>query len=173
MPSGNPQFRNGRGRFVRTVEQAEKDREIAYFYMGRTYRQTAAHFDMAVSSIHDAVERAKLAAIVPAGDDILSMELLKLEVAERAILEVMRAHHIVVSDGRVVFDPRNDQLLTDHKPVMAAVREWLRILDQRAKYRGLYAPTKHIVEVVDEVALRAEADKLMQELADLESSQQT
>lgn len=140
--------------------------------MGRTYRQTAAHFDMAVSSVHDAVERAKVAAIVPAGDDILSMELLKLEVAERAILEVMRAHHIVVSDGRVVYDPRvKNTLLTDHKPVMAAVREWLRILDQRAKYRGLYAPTKHIVEVVDEVALRAEAAKLMQELSDLESEQ--
>jgi hypothetical protein len=144
-PRKDPGIRNGRGRYVRTVEQAEKDAEIARYLMGRTYRETADHFGLAASTVHEANQRAIDAAIQPAGDEVLANELIKLDVAEYAILRVLRAHHVTVSDGRIVRD--DNEAVTDDKPVLDAVRAWVPILTHRAKLRGLFAPERF--EVTD------------------------
>lgn len=137
--------RNGWGRFVRTVEQAEKDAEIARYLKGRTVRETAEYFGLAASTVHEANQRAIQAAIQPAGDEVLANELIKLDVAEYAILGVLRAHHVTVSDGRIVRD--DGVAVTDDKPVLDAVRAWVPILTHRAKLRGLFAPERF--EVTD------------------------
>lgn len=152
--------RNGRGRFVRTVEQAEKDREIAEYCVGRKFRDVAQHFGLSVSTVYEARERALQAVIEPAGDAVLAAELVKLDVAEAAVIKVLRAHHVIVSDGRIVVDKDSGEKLTDSKPVLDAVRTWLGVLDKRAKYRGLYAPEEVRVLDATDAAIRQLAGEL-------------
>lgn len=74
-------------------------------------------------------------------DQWVQMELDRLDAAQQAVVAVLEAQHLVVSEGRVV---RIDgQPLPDHGPVLAAVREFRMLSESRRRLLGLDAPTKH------------------------------
>lgn len=64
-----------------------------------------------------------------------------------ATMAVMRAKHLKVNAGQVVFDPESGGLLEDDAPVLASVQAALRVLERRAKLWGIDAPTKVQAEV--------------------------
>lgn len=155
----------GRGKttqFQRTLEQAELDSERALWKAqqgpGCCYSDVARHFGISVSTAYDSIRRAMDAAAAAGGREALGMELLKLDMLEVAALDVLKANHIYVSDGRVVKD--DGEPITDYKPVLMAVDRLLRISERRSKLNGLDAPTKQTITVVTEDAVDAELRRL-------------
>lgn len=155
--------------FERTIETAERDAEIARYKIGRTYQQCADQFGVSKHTAHDAVRRAIDAAVVTAGRDVIAAELIKLDALEETAWAVLRANHIVVSDGRIMVDPRakdgdgEKALLVDSKPVLMAIDRILRCQERRARLLGLDAPVRQEVRVVD--STDAAIEQLAAELA--------
>lgn len=138
--------------FERTIEAAERDGEIATYrarHRNQTLQQIAEHFGLRnKSTVHAAILRATTAAAARGGRELLGQQLVEADFAKQVVLEVLRSHHIIVSDGRVVY--LGDQPLKDHKPVLMAVDRYMKILDHEAKLTGIYAPTKQTVTVLTE-----------------------
>ena len=67
--------------------------------------------------------------------------------------------HVMVSQGQVV------QGVVDEAGKLAAIDRCLKIMDRRARYLGLDAPTRSRVEVVTEDVVDAEIRRLEAELA--------
>lgn len=72
---------------------------------------------------------------------------------------VLRRQHITVSHGRVIKDDETGEKILDDGPTLQAMDRIARLLDQRSKLRGEYAPVK--VEAITLDAL----DKAIAELA--------
>lgn len=70
-------------------------------------------------------------------------QLQELEYLAEEIHAIFRADHFIVSaSGRIVTHPETDEPLRDPQPRMAAADRLVKIGDQAAKLRGVYAPTK-------------------------------
>ena len=141
------------GKFVRSVETAERDAEAARLRSrGRTYPQIAEELGYCdKGAAHHAVKKILDGIVVEARDLLIKMELDKLDMMTRAVIDVLEGQHYVVSDGRIVYigdkdDPDRKELLDDG-PVLQAVDRLLKIADRRAKLLGLDAPKR--VEVGD------------------------
>jgi hypothetical protein len=135
------------GKFVRSVETAKRDAEAARLRSrGRTYPQIAEELGYCdKSAAHHAVARVFDGFKVEARDLLIKIELDKLDMMTRAVIDVLEAEHYVVSDGRIVY--LGDKELLDHAPVLHAVAALLRVAERRAKLLGLDAPKR--VEVSD------------------------
>lgn len=72
---------------------------------------------------------------------------------------VLRRQHITVSHGRVIRDDDTGEKILDDGPTLQAMDRISRLLDQRSKLRGEYAPVK--VEAITLDAL----DRAIAELA--------
>lgn len=92
-------------------------------------------------------------------------ELQRLDMLLAEAWRVMKRHHAVVSNGKVVKVDTKDgaeETLLDDGPVLAAIDRVLKIQERRAKLLGLDAPTK--VEAITIDALDAEIARLAAEL---------
>lgn len=152
--------------FERTIEDAERDTQVARYKVGRTYRQVAEHFNISVSAAHDAVQRAIATVPIAAGRDVIADELIKIDALEEAAWLVLRANHIHISDGRVVKD--DGTAITDHKPVLMAIDRVVKCQERRAKLLGLDAPVRQEVHVTD--ATDTAIQQLVSELAVFDTS---
>jgi hypothetical protein len=113
--------------------------------------QAAAHKDI-TRALESAVTRQHKAVELLRQEELMRLDLLWVEV-----WKVLKRDHVTVSNGRLVRDDRG-QPLRDDGPVLAAVDRLVRILERRAKYLGLDAPTKHEVWTLDAI------DRAIQEL---------
>ncbi len=148
------------GKFVRTVETAKRDAEAARLRSrGRTYSQIAEELGFCdKSAAHHAVARVFDGFKVEARDLLIKIELDKLDMMTRAVIDVLEAEHYTVSDGRIVY--LGDKELLDHAPVLQAVDRLLKISDRRAKLLGLDAP-----KPVDPPGTTPDLDAAVQALA--------
>ena len=157
--------RGSNGRFLRTIEQIERDAQAARLKArGRSYREVAEEFGCTPLTAIRMVARAREQAGKADRDEYLRLELIKLDAAEQVVLEVLAANHLTVSQGKVV--RLDGKPLPDDGPMLAAVDRWLKVQDQRAKLLGLYAPNRATVTVVTEDAVDAEIARLEAELAE-------
>jgi hypothetical protein len=92
------------------------------------------------SAVRDTTEEAK------------TLILMDLNAAKQAVWEVLRANHLVISDGRVV--KLDDEPLPDDEPVLKAVDRLVKIDQELAKIYGAYAPSKHEVRTIDAIDAR-------------------
>lgn len=129
------------GDFIRTVEQATLDAEAARLRSrSMSYRAIAAQLEVSVGTAHRMVQRALAEIVRESGEATVTMELEKLDRAEAAVLAVMEAKHVTVSNGRLI---EVDGLpLADDAPVLAAAAGLVRISESRRKLLGLDAATK-------------------------------
>ena len=88
-------------------------------------------------------------------------ERMKLDEAERRLLEVMNRVHYAHGNGKMVRDEDGNPLIDDG-PIIAATSAWVRIMQRRAKLDGLDAPTQF--EAVAPEAISAMIDKRCAEL---------
>lgn len=140
MTSGT---RDGNGRFARDPETAKRDAEAAQLRsQNLSYRQIAVELGVSVHTAYDAVQRAieDTQQEPAAATKLLELERLD-ELAQKA-REVMGRRHIVVSNGKVIYDPESSKPLEDDAPVLQAVDRLLRIQERRSKLLGLDAETK-------------------------------
>jgi hypothetical protein len=164
MANTSPGNRSGKGRFLRTVDTAERDANAARLRaQGLEFHEIAAQLGYQdPSGAYKAVERALLATVQEPAAQVRAMEIARLNILLRKAWDVLCAKHIVVSQGRVVCDPDTDEPLIDHGPILAAIDRVLKISDHRAKLLGLYAPVK--VEAITVDMIEAEMVRLSGEL---------
>jgi len=113
---------------------------------------TQARVSQIINRVADSIKR-------PAAEAIIAQENSKLDAAERAVMGVLKAKHVMVRGDGVVRqlivdidtglplrDPVTNELLEremeDDAPVLAAVDRLMKIYERRAKLNGLDAPTK-------------------------------
>lgn len=106
------------------------------------------------------IQRALVLTVQEPADEVRALELQRLDMLWQTVLEILRSHHVVVSQGRVVF--LNEEPIKDHAPILAAVDRLLKIQERRAKYLGLDAPKQ--LEFITIDALEAEIQRLNEEM---------
>lgn len=149
MTEPTPSGRNVRGpdgRFVRTLKGAKRDAEAAQLRSrGMSFRAIASELGYSnPGTAHAAVSRALAAVVAEPAAEVREHMVAQLDYLTEKALEVLEAQHVVVQQGRIVY--QGDKPLTDNAPVLDAIQTLLKIQERRAKLLGLDAPKK--VEVI-------------------------
>lgn len=162
--------RDGHGQFVKSVESVERDAE-ALRLKGRGVSLQRISDQLGYGdkgNVSRAVTRAVAAVQAPAVREYVEQQLDTLDDLTRAALAVLEREHVMISDGRIVYDgprPPDGEVdtrpaVTDDGPVLAAIDRMLRIADRRSRLLGLDTPTKSeatvSVDVSSEVAALVE-----------------
>lgn len=108
-----------------------------------------------------AIRRGLANTVRVARDEQRLLELSSLDELERACWVELRAHHVLVSNGRIVRDD-DDEPLEDDRFVLEVIDRILKIKEQRAKLIGLNAPARAEILTIDSVD--AEIRRLEDEL---------
>jgi len=109
---------------------------------GYSIEQIADIFTMTPNQVKARLRKAAEAFQVEAAEDLIKMELDRLDMLLREAINILNSTHIAQSHGRVLLDPSTNLPMTDHEPVMKAMDRVLKIMDRRSKYLGLDAPSK-------------------------------
>lgn len=145
------------GQAIRTVEQMRLDQEAAQLHLppsSLSYQQIGDQLGVPKSTAYEMVQRALAEIPNETTQALVAKELAKLDFLEnQAALILGRDHPYVTMGGKLVSlltteeflaDPskENDKLLQDDAPKLQAMNLLLKIAQQRAKFLGLYAPTR-------------------------------
>jgi hypothetical protein len=85
-------------------------------------------------------------------EEVVRLEVEKLDFIERKLYEIMTKEHVAFgASGKVV--TLDGVPIEDDSPVMKAIDGLLKVADRRAKLLGLNAPTKHEVITLDSVQM--------------------
>jgi hypothetical protein len=122
-------------RFVRTPEQTEKDHQAAGM-RPMTYRAIGEKFGVNESSAYQMVQRAIADIPRESTEELIQLELMKLDRIESKAADIMEKYHPFVSQKGEVFN------VEDEMPVIQAMNTLLKIADRRARLLGLNAPTR-------------------------------
>jgi hypothetical protein len=147
----------------RALSAAELEREvIERKTAGLTFKEIGDELDRAPSYIHRVFWRGIRRVPEQAVAEFRANQLSRIELSREMLMDVLAAHHVVVSNGHVVSqiighhplktDDGEDhplagqsiygEPLTDHGPVVQAIAELRRLDDQEAKLTGAYAALK-------------------------------
>src|SRR5690606_36769481 len=131
------------GRYERTLASAVRHAQAARLRAQHwTYQKIADELGYPNrSEAYRAVQRALKAAIREPGEEMLALELERLDRMARAAEEVLEAHHVKLAGGEIVYD-EGGQPLADTKPVLEAIDRSLKIQQRRARLFGLDAQVK-------------------------------
>jgi transposase-like protein len=158
------------GDFVPLLSTAERDSEMARLKQrGLSYRAIAKAMGCAESTAYEGVKRALKAARREGGEELLQMELNRLDDAEQRINDILDRDHVTVSHGRVVrrrardengnwiqmrhpngelmFNAEQEPIwmeeeVLDDGAILQALRMRLQIQESRRKLLGLDAAQK-------------------------------
>ena len=134
--------RNQHGKFLRTPEQMEKDHHAAMLRSkGWTYKRISEELGMSLPAVYVMVKRAIADIPKESTEELIQIELAKLDVVEAKAAEIMEKHHAYVSaSGKVA--TLDGEILQDDAPAMQAMMVILKVSDRRAKLLGINAPTR-------------------------------
>jgi hypothetical protein len=134
--------RDGKQRFLRTPEQIELDHEAADLRrQSWTFKAIGENFGITESAAYKMVQRAIEDIPREGTQELVQIELAKLDYLERKASDIMERNHAYVGqNGKVVY--LEDNFLTDDEPVMKAMALLLKISDRRARLLGLNAPVR-------------------------------
>lgn len=149
MTSSDPRARphSGKGRFVRSLDTAERDAQAARLRsQGRTYREIAEELGFASrGAAHDAVARALHAVVKDDAEALRQREAERLDGLYEEALAVLERTHYAHSHGRLVYDD-DGRPLQDDGPKLAAIRELRTLRESYRKLYGLDAPQRLSVD---------------------------
>lgn len=150
--------RSGKGKFIRTVESAERDAKAARMRsQGMSYPDIAAELGIDKGNAHRAVQRAMAEIVAEDGAAAVAFELRRLDEElvrlndlYKLVMDVLEREHVTVSEGRVV--TVDGAPLPDDDMILKAADRLIRI-DQsrrsngesRRKLLGLDQPTQTTV----------------------------
>lgn len=158
--------RGHRGRFIRTLSQAETDAEAARLRSeGKSYRRIADLMGCSVRTAHDRVQRAL--AAVPA-DDVATVRAVWGERLEQAFVEAARilaTDHVTVSHGRIIRGDDGEPLIDDG-PKIQAIGKIVQVAESARRLWGADVPVEQHARVTVEhtTTLDAEIDRLLSDL---------
>jgi len=172
-PDNDTTGHDGHGRFIRTIDTAERDAECAHLRArDYTYQQIAdATGFTSRTGARFAVERALARTITEPGEELRRIELMKLDALARAAWRVLEARHYLVSQGRLIRLEDGAPPLEDDGPVLQAIDRLLKISERRSKLLGLDSPVRMEVLTID--AIDAQLAVLDAEIAGLTATNET
>ena len=134
--------RDGRGRFTRSLDTAERDAEAARLHAkGWGYKAIGDELGMTKWNAIQAVRRAVREVVHEAGTEVLKLHMARLEYAYAKAVEIAETEHVLVSHGKIVRDEEGNTL-RDHAPVLAALREARQTLESFRNMTGINQPVK-------------------------------
>lgn len=161
-------MKTGRGPKAATsatsIRQAERRAEILKLRLdGHSLAEIGDRLGIRADSVHDIITRALRAMTQDPSQELLTLELARLDSLYAEALKAVRSFTPVLHNGRVVQIPVIDskggaikdletgQPLTciaqDRQPVLAGIACAVRIAERRAKLLGLDAPIRAMQEV--------------------------
>jgi len=161
-------MKTGRGPKAATsatsIRQAERRAEILRLRLdGHSLAEIGDRMGIRADSVHDIITRALRAMTQDPSQELLTLELARLDSLYAEALKAVRSFTPVLHNGRVVQipvidsngdaikDPETGQPLTciaqDRQPVLAGIACAVRIAERRAKLLGLDAPIRAMQEV--------------------------
>ena len=153
-----------RGRSIQTRERDAKAVDLRR--NGLTHRQIAEQLGYkSPASVHEAISRGLKDCYGESAGELFKIQMDRLDAYRRAALRVLTAKHIAHSNGRVVIDPRSQQPVADHMPVLHALDRLVRIEQEVAKLNDLYPAAKSRVEVITRDQVEESITALERELA--------
>lgn len=155
--------RDRTGKFVKTLESAERDREACRLRArGVTYQQIADQLGYGdASNARRAVKQCIEAVRAEGGRELKAIQRDQLDYLTRAVLAVLERQHLTITQsGKVV--TMDGAPIIDDAPVLAATDRLLRIMERRAKLEGMDAAERREVLTLD--AIDAEIAALTAEL---------
>ncbi|TDC63894.1 hypothetical protein E1258_09620 [Micromonospora sp. KC207] len=158
--------RSPSGRYVRTLDAAERDAEACRLRArGLSYREIAEQLRYAdAAGAHRAVQKVLRDTVQEPADELRHLEVVRLDALLAVAWDVLEREHVAHSGGKLVMVAGEDGVevpLRDDAPTLAAIDRVLKIMTRRAELLGLDAPrkieqggqVKYIVEGVDLGAL--------------------
>jgi hypothetical protein len=112
------------------------------------------------ASVQDAIKRGLRDSYRESTNELLQMQLDRLEMYRRNALKVLAAKHYAHSNGRMITMADGSPVL-DHMPVLHAIDRLVRIDQEVNKLNDLYPASKSRVEVIT-------CDMIEEEIAGLE-----
>lgn len=145
---GHPQPRDGRGRWLRGVDTAERDAEAARLRSrGVSYPEIARQLGYTdKANARRAIEKIMAEVVREPAEELVRVETERLDHLLREALTVLENEHYASSAGRLVIGPDGGPL-ADDGPKLAAIDRLLKIAERRSKLLGLDAPSKSAVAV--------------------------
>lgn len=163
---GGKRARGPSGRFLRTLDAAERDAEACRLRArGLSYREIAEQLGYAdAAGAHRAVSQVLRETVQEPADELRHLEVARLDALLATAWAVLEREHVAHSSGKLVMVAGEDGTevpLRDDAPTLAAIDRVLKIMVRRAELLGLDAPkkieqggqVKYIVEGVDLAAL--------------------
>ena len=156
-------MKTGRGPKAATsatsIKQAERRAEVLRLRLdGHTLQAIGDRLGIRADSVHDIITRALRSMTKEPAEELLNLELARLDSLYAEAMNSVRAftpvlHNgkvvqipVIDSNGQVVKDPETGHPLTciaqDRAPVLAGVATAVRLLERRAKLLGLDAPVR-------------------------------
>jgi hypothetical protein len=128
-----------------------------------TYEQIGERLGMTMQGAYEAVKRAIADIPKDGAEEVLKMELKKLDYLESRAAEVLDKKHYHVTPGGKLVD-LDGEILEDDAPVLQAIQTLVKIADRRARLLGLNAPTRTELTGKDGAPIQVEAIKERLEL---------
>jgi hypothetical protein len=145
--------------------QEQLDTEAAVLYTtGMTQREVAAEMGCSLSAVSARIKRATDSAKVLPVQSVKQIQLDSLARQKRIVLGVMAQPGLLVSHGRVIFDPNSGSPMVDKDMILKASAELRRIEELVSRLAGTRAPVTHEVREITEDAIDAELRKLVEQL---------
>jgi AraC-like DNA-binding protein len=128
--------RDGKGRYIRTPETAERDARAAQLRAeGWTLQQIADELGYTdKSNARQAIQRALREIVQGPAEALIRQEAARLDSLYEEALDVLHRDHVMVSHGRIVTDDDGNPL-PDDGPKLAAID---RLVKVRESYRRLF-----------------------------------
>lgn len=156
------------GRFTKTLESVERDREACRLRSrGMTYQQISDELGYGHESAARRAVKEVLAAVrVEGATEIRALQAQQLDYLTAEALKVLETiHPAVTQSGRIIKDEHGNTLVDDG-PVLAAIDRILRIQERRAKLLNLDVRE----QVTDDADVDAEIRQLLDGLAPREEA---
>ncbi|MET8766334.1 helix-turn-helix domain-containing protein [Streptomyces sp. NPDC004658] len=152
MANGNPAHnphqddRDGKGQYIRTINNARRDAHAAELRAeGWTYQQIADELGIDKSNAILAVRRAVRDACAGPGQDLINLEVHRLEAMYDQVIDILSKDRPVVSHGHIVYGD-DGQPLVDDELKLKAIDRALRTRESFRKLLGLDAPSRVSIE---------------------------
>lgn len=161
----NPSDRDRMGRFIKTLESAERDREACRLRArGETYQAISDRLGYGdEANARRAVKECIDAVRAEGGRELKAIQRDQLDYLTRQVLAVLERQHLTITQSGKIVTVDGEPVIDD-APVLAATDRLLRIMERRAKLEGIDAPERREVLTLDAIdaeiaALTAELDR--------------
>lgn len=149
---------------AKSIREAERRAEILRLRLdGHTLQEVGDRMGILAGSVHDIITRALRAMTQDPSQELLTLELARLDSLYAEALKAVRSFTPVLHNGRIVQIPVINSngdtvnhpvtghpltcIAQDRQPVLAGIACAIRIAERRAKLLGLDAPIRAMQEV--------------------------